>query len=196
MFQEQRKRTNVSDDDVTMKMQMSMRDAPEDMSLLCFGYLRELEDVLEKHALKEKKATKMENGDNGGINGIGEKNAFANASKPRKISTRALVKFGTVYRQTLYFSSPLQSATLRRYGINRKKNGRATVNSPKPRNSAEKKEGLQNWTDEEQQVLNKRWDQTQLGVAFCAIKPVPEEGEKHAVVAAAAQTKSSKDEDE
>ena len=45
----------VSDDDVTMKMQMSMREAPEDMSLLCFGYLRELEDVLEKHALKEKK---------------------------------------------------------------------------------------------------------------------------------------------
>ena len=59
-----------------------------------------------------------------------------------------------------------------------------------------KKEGLQNWTDEEQQVLNKSWDQTQLGVAFCAIKPVPEEGEKHAVVAPAARTKSSKDEDE
>ena len=62
--------------------------------------------------------------------------------------------------------------------------------------SRRKKEGLQNWTDEEQQVLNKRWDQTQLGVAFCAIKPVPEEGEKHAVVAPAARTKSSKDEDE
>ena len=186
----------VSDDDVTMKMQMSMRDAPEDMSLLCFGYLRELEDVLEKHALKEKKVAKMKNGDNGSINGIGEKERL----RERIEATQNLdSRIGKIWDSLLPNSLLLiatavgDSATLRykqeeKWARNRK--------FSEAEESRRKKEGLQNWTDEEQQVLNKRWDQTQLGVAFCAIKPVPEEGEKHAVVAAAARTKSSKDEDE
>lgn len=57
-----------------------------------------------------------------------------------------------------------------------------------------KKQGLQNWTDEEQEALNKRWDATQFGVALCAIKPVLEEGEeKRPLVAAAAWTNSQKE---
>jgi RNA exonuclease 1 len=186
----------VSDDDVTMKMQMSMREAPEDMSLLCFGYLRELEDVLEKHALKEKKKKnkKAKGGDDDDDDSTARKEHFIERIEAtQNLDSRVAKIWDELPANSLLLVATAvgDSATLRykqeeKWSRNRKFSETEEVER--------KKQGLQNWTDEEQEALNKRWHATQFGVALCAIKPVLEEGEeKRPLVAAAAWTNSQKE---
>ena len=186
----------VSDDDVTMKMQMSMREAPEDMSLLCFGYLRELEDVLEKHALKEKKKKnkKAKGGDDDDDDSTARKEHFIERIEAtQNLDSRVAKIWDELPANSLLLVATAvgDSATLRykqeeKWSRNRKFSETEEVER--------KKQGLQNWTDEEQEALNKRWHATQFGVALCAIKPVLEVGEeKRPLVAAAAWTNSQKE---
>ena len=191
----------VSDDDVTMRMQMFMREAPEDMSLLCFGYLRELEDVLEKHALKEKKKKKKANRKNtDGKEGKGAKDDDDSTARKehlrerieatQNLDSRVAKIWDELPPNSLLLVSTAvgDSATLRykqeeKWARNRK--------FSELEEAERKKQGLQNWTDEEQQALNKRWDATQFGVALCSVKPVPPEGEeKRTHLVAAAWTKA------
>ena len=191
----------VSDDDVTMRMQMFMREAPEDMSLLCFGYLRELEDVLEKHALKEKKKKKKANRKNtDGKEGKGAKDDDDSTARKEHLRERIEAtqnldsRVAKIWDELppnsllLVLTAVGDSATLRykqeeKWARNRK--------FSELEEAERKKQGLQNWTDEEQQALNKRWDATQFGVALCSVKPVPPEGEeKRTHLVAAAWTKA------
>ena len=162
----------INDDDVTDKMRMSMQDAPEDMPLLCFGYMRELEDVFEKQALMEKMGnnTDTTNGQtSSNLIATRKENMRERIETTEKLDERVGKIWDALPTNALLvvITAVGDAATLRykqeeKWSRNRKF---SEVEELK-----RKAEGLENWTDEDELALKKRWEQTQIGLTLVGVK--------------------------